>query len=107
MKLQYKSLHNLKEDLPQGQAIDQMNFVENFTCTSDKEVRNEYWNSSAATLHPVITYYSALDGTLTLVTYIFVSHDLAHNFGTVFTILRQLMPNMKMKIPLRKLSLLD
>lgn len=34
VKLQYKALHNLKEKLPQGHAIVQMDFAENFTCTS-------------------------------------------------------------------------
>lgn len=73
-----------------------MDFAENFTCTSAEEVQSAYWNSSAVTLHPVVTYYRAEDESLTHDNYVFVSDDLAHNFGTVFAILDQLMPKMKM-----------
>lgn len=67
-----------------------MDFAETFTCTSAEELQSAYWNSSAVTLHPVVTSYRAEDGTLTHDNYVFVSDDLGHNFGTVFAILDQL-----------------
>lgn len=79
-----------------------MDVAENFTCTSAEKVQSAYWNSSTVTLHPVGTYHIAEDGTLTHDNYVFVSDDLAHNFGTVFAILDQLMPKMKTKVPLLK-----
>lgn len=99
VRLQYEALHNLKDNLPEGHAIIQMDFAENFTCSSAEEVQSAYWNSCAVTLHPVVTYYRASDGKLTHNNYVFVSDDLAHNFGTVYAILDKLMPMIKMKIP--------
>lgn len=66
-KHQNMALHNLKENLPEGHAIVQMDdLVKNlFTCTSAEEVQSEYYNSSTVTLHPLVTYYRALDGTMT------------------------------------------
>jgi hypothetical protein len=99
VRLQYKALHSLKDNLPEGHVIVQMDFAENFTCSSAEEVQSAYWNPSAVTLHPVVTYYRALDGKLAHENYVFVSDDLAHNFGTVYAILDKLMPMIKMKIP--------
>lgn len=79
-----------------------MDFAETFTCTSAEELQSAYWNSSAVTLHPVVTSYRAEDGTLTHDNYVFVSDYLGHNFGTVFAILDQLMHKMKMKVPFLK-----
>lgn len=56
-----------------------MDFAETFTCTSAEEVQSAYWNSSAVTLHPVVTSYRAEDGTLTHDNYVFVSDYLGNS----------------------------
>lgn len=81
-----------------------MDFAENLTCTSAEEVQSAYWNSSEVTLHPVVTYYRAEDGTLTHDNYVFVSDDLAHNFGTLFAILDQLMQKNENESPTSEIN---
>lgn len=98
VRTQYQALTNLKENLPTGHAIVQMDFAENFSCCSSDEVQSAYWNSSAVTLHPVVLYYRGDGGELAHKNYVFVSNDLDHNIGTVYTILQQLVPEMKQYI---------
>ncbi|CAC5379205.1 unnamed protein product [Mytilus coruscus] len=98
VRIQYKALTNLKENLPAGNAIVQMDFAENFSCCSADEVQSAYWNSSSVTLHPVVVYYKDGDDKMAHTNYVFVSDDLGHNIGTVYTILQKLMPKIKQNI---------
>lgn len=57
VKTQYAAVSQLKENIPQGHVMLQMDFVENFSCVSADEVQSAYWNSSAVSLHPVVAYF--------------------------------------------------
>ena len=90
VRLQYQALHNLKENLPTGNAIVQMDFAENVSCCSADKVQSVFWNSSAVTLHPVVVYFKNENTELEHKIYIFVSDDLGHNIGSVYAILQKL-----------------
>lgn len=42
MQIQYNQMKVLKENLPDEEAIMQMDFVENYTCQSLEEVQSAY-----------------------------------------------------------------
>ncbi|CAC5378778.1 unnamed protein product [Mytilus coruscus] len=89
VRIQYKALTNLKENLPAGNAIVQMDFAENFRAVQQMRYKSAYWNSSSVTLHPVVVYYKDGDDKMAHTNYVFVSDDLGHNIGTVYTILQK------------------
>ncbi|XP_071164971.1 uncharacterized protein [Mytilus edulis] len=95
VRLQYQALNNLKENLPCENVIVQMDFAENFSCTSADEVQSAYWNSSAVTLHPVVVYFKNEQKELEHKNYVFVSDDLGHNIGSVYTIIQKLLSEIK------------
>lgn len=94
VKAQYKALNNLKDNLPDKHVIVQMDFAENFTCSSADEVQSAYWNSTPVTLHPIIVYYKEAT-ILKHKSYVIVSDDLGHNIGLVYAILKELVPEIK------------
>ena len=51
--MQYEQLKSLKKS-EVNEAIVQMDFVENYTCQSAKEIQSDYWNASMVTLHPAM-----------------------------------------------------
>lgn len=88
---QYTALNDLKTNLPQGHAIVQMDFAENFQCQTMDEIQSAYWNATSITLHPVVAYYK--DGeNLIHKNIVFVSDLNHHNSTAVVAILRNLIP---------------
>lgn len=57
VRVQYAQLKRLKENLPHGEVIAQMNFAENYLCQSCDEVQSAYWNSTMVSLHPIVIYF--------------------------------------------------
>ena len=99
VKIQYEQLKLLKENLPEDQAIVQMDFAENYTCQSLEEVQSAYWNASMVTLHPAVAYYRSEDGPLSHKSRVFVSDELGHNSATVYAFLKELISNLKTMLP--------
>ena len=58
VRVQYAQLKRLKENLPHGEVIAQMDFAENYLCQSCDEVQRAYWNSTIVSLHPVVVYFN-------------------------------------------------
>lgn len=50
---QFREVKYLKENLPNGHVIVQMDFAENYTCRSFEEVQSAYWNANS-------TYFAVL-----------------------------------------------
>lgn len=94
VNLQYKAMKELKDNLPEGHIIVQMDFSENFTCISADEVQSAYFNSSSVTLHPTVVYYRK-DGALNHKSIMFVSDDNGHNVGAVYTFMKKLLPEVR------------
>ena len=98
VKAQYKAMGNLKDNLPDGHCLVQMDFAENFTCTSADEVQSAYWNGTAVTLHPVVIYFKK-DDSLLHKNYVAVSDDLGHNIGLVYAIIKDIVTQVKQIVP--------
>jgi hypothetical protein len=89
------AIYTLKENLPQGHAMIQMDFAENCACTSAGQVQSTYWNSSVVTLHPVVTYFKDESNTLQHKNFAYVSDELGHNFGTVYSFVKDIVKEIK------------
>ncbi len=61
VKIQYRELKKLKGDLPEGEVIVQMDFSENYMCSTPGNVQSQFWNPAYVTLHPVVVYYKEGD----------------------------------------------
>lgn len=94
VKQQYKAMGDLKDNLPEGHVIAQMDFAENFTCSTADAVQSAYWNATTITLHPVVIYYREA-AELKHINYVFVSDDLGHNIGSVYAFLKRLIPEVR------------
>ncbi|KXJ26080.1 hypothetical protein AC249_AIPGENE6483 [Exaiptasia diaphana] len=82
VKIQYNQLKALKENLPKGHMIVQMDFAENYTCQSVEEVQSAYWNATMVTLHPAVAYYNEVEGESTSLNHhstVFISEELSHH----------------------------
>ena len=91
---QFHEVKRLKENLPNGLIIMQMDFAENYTCRSFEEVQIAYWNSNMVTLHPVVIYVKAY-GELQHYSYVIISDNLNHNASSVRAFLNKLIPEVK------------
>ena len=96
---QYGQLKKLKENLPAGEAIAQMDFAENYLCQSCDEVQSAYWNSTMVSLHPVVTYFKDGDDNLQHKSFVYTSDELSHNATSVFLILKKFVPELKCLVP--------
>ena len=88
VKIQYEQLKLPKENLPEDQAMVQMDFAENYICRSLEEVQSAYCNASMVTLHPSVAYYRSDDGPLSHKSRVFISDELGHNSTTVYAFLK-------------------
>jgi len=95
VKSQYAAVSTLKENLPQGHVMLQMDFAENFVCNTADEVQSAYWNSTVVTLHPVVAYFKNDNNDLSHKNFVYVSDDLGHNFGMVYAIMKDIMREIK------------
>lgn len=96
---QYKALTDLKNNLPDGHVIVQMDFAENFTCQTLDEIQSAYWNATPVTIHPVVAYAKSENGTLEHRNLAFISDVNNHNSNAVLAIIRQLVPQLKEAFP--------
>ncbi|XP_046544601.1 uncharacterized protein LOC124254795 [Haliotis rubra] len=84
VQTQYAQLRFLKGNLPDSHVIIQMDFAENYLCQCLDEIQSAYWNATMVTLHPAVVYFKN-NGVL--------------YFGTVYTILQSLLPEVKELVP--------
>ncbi|WAR12325.1 hypothetical protein MAR_026505 [Mya arenaria] len=71
--------------LPKGEFINVMISTYNDL----EEIQSAYWNTTAITLHPTVTYKKATDGKLTHDSIVFVSLVLQHNAAMVQVIIQK------------------
>ena len=93
--LQYSQLKRLKENLPKGEVIAQMDFAENYLCQSCDEVQSAYWNRVMVSIHPVVVYLKDADGHLKHKSFVFVSDELSHNSSSIYLILKKFLSELK------------
>jgi len=91
-------VRKLKDNLPAGHVLLQMDFAENYLCQT-VEVQSAYWNQTMVTLHPAVSYCRSRDGTLLHMSYVCVSDELAHDSSTVITFVHTLVPMIQDLLP--------
>ncbi|XP_076109458.1 uncharacterized protein LOC143078484 [Mytilus galloprovincialis] len=84
-----------KELRDEDHILVQMDFAENFACSSADEVQSAYWNGTVVTLHPVVVYFKENSDTLKHKNFVYVSDDLGHNFGAVYAFIKDIVNEMK------------
>ena len=87
---QYVELKKLKDSLPTTSLLLQMDFAENFSCSSGpRNVQSSYWNPQIVTLHPIMVYYRETVGGGA--SFCYMSSVPSHNTTMVVTILKSLL----------------
>lgn len=99
VKQQYAAVSKMKECLPKDQVLIQMDFSENYSCSTLEEIQSAYWNSSMVTLHPAVIYYRGEFDELKHTSYVHVSEVLNHNASMVICIINSLINIVKAIIP--------
>lgn len=92
VKNQYSEIRKLKGNLSNGNVVAQLDFAENYTCTSYDEVQSAFWNKSMVTIHPIVVYYRDASGKLVHKSLAIASEELSHTAAAVLTFLKHLMP---------------
>lgn len=82
-------MKRLKENLPEGEVIAQVDFAENYLCQSCDEVQSAYWNSTMVSLHPIVVYFKGDDGKLQHKSFVYISEELSHNSISLSLILNK------------------
>jgi hypothetical protein len=77
----------MKERLPLGHILAQMDFSENYACQNMEEIQSAYWNATAVTLHQVVLYLKGHDGSLNHISAVYVSEVLDHNVAGHWSLL--------------------
>ena len=79
-------------------AVGVLDFSKNVCCTQQDEAQSAYYSHTQVTLHPVVCLYKQ-DGVVVRDSVIFVSDDLKHDAGAVFTFVNQLVEHLRMQNP--------
>ena len=88
---QYAELRSLKKNLANDHVAIQMNFAENYMCSSAAAIQSEYWNKEFVAFHPCVIYYKS-NGSLQHKSVVSVSDELSHGCGMVYAFIKQLIP---------------
>ncbi len=99
IRMQFKEMKTLKENLDAGHCIVHMDFSENYSCKSVQEIQSAYWNQTSVTLHPVVVYFKQGSDDLQHKSLVFISDEMGHNSASVLTIIDQLIPEIKLIQP--------
>lgn len=91
-------MRKLRENLPENEIVLWMDFAENFLCTSVEAVQSSYWNQAMVSLHTMVAYFPQQHDQR-LQSYVAVSDVLSHNATVVYTILKNLIPQLKTEYP--------
>jgi enterochelin esterase-like enzyme len=92
-----------RESLKNGEIFIWMDFAENFTCSAVEEVQSAYWNSEMVTLHTMVIYFpkGRVWSHKSVVT---ISDVLQHNATMVYSIIKSLIPFIRIQYPELKTS---
>jgi hypothetical protein len=76
---QAKYISDLKEKLPMAEIIILMDFAENYRFILQDASQSFHWNTTQATIHPVIVYFRKEDGSLAFKNYAVFSDEMQHD----------------------------
>ncbi len=86
IKNQYTHLRHLKDNLPDGDVVIQMDFAEDYRCRSQQEVQSAYWSPEQVTIHPIVFYHKG-NGNLLHKSMAVILDESKHDAGAIFAIL--------------------
>ncbi|CAC5390838.1 unnamed protein product [Mytilus coruscus] len=97
---QYEELRKLKENLPNGHVLAQLDFAEDYTCTTYDEVQSAYWNKTMVTIHPIVVYFRNIEnGKIEHKSFAMISDELSHTAAAVLAFLRSLLSKLHELVP--------
>ena len=97
---QYEAIKLLKENLPEGHAIVQMDYAENWCCSFMFEIQSAFYGKDQITLHPMVIYTrQAGTDVLKNTNFVGVSEVTNHSFPTTLTFITKLMVEIRRLIP--------
>jgi len=76
-----------------------MDFAENYSCVSLKEIQSAYWNATAISLHTMVVYSNSNGNSTRVQSHVAVSDVMSHNASSVYTILKKLVSLLKKEHP--------
>ena len=93
-------MQQLKGNINEQTCTVLMDFAENFVSTYGEEIQSAYFNKNSVTLHPLVVHYTNAgaenyDKELACRSYEAIVDSRSHSASTVFAILQQLMPMLK------------
>ena len=91
IKTQYLAQQTLKQKLNEKDVYIHMDFAEDYTCMSQKEIQSAYWSQSKVTIHPVVAYFKK-DRKLSHQSFVFISDEPNHDSKFVYALLKKLVP---------------
>lgn len=95
VKNQYTEIRRLKENLPVGHVVAQLDFSENYTCTSYDEVQSAFWNKSMV----IAVYFRNEENQLIHKSFAVISDELSHNASAILAFIEHVVPIFKELIP--------
>ena len=84
----------LKILLLEAHAFGQMDFAEDFKCTTQGEIQSPYWNATHVTIHPTMIYYKQ-EGSLFHQSVVYISSEPGYNTPAVYSIMKKMVASIK------------
>ena len=96
---QFTQCQLLKETLPIGHCIVQMDYAENWNCGYLKEISAAYYSKDQVTLHPMVVKVRNSEGELITTTHVGVTSTTNHSFPTTWAFVKKLVAKLKEQYP--------
>lgn len=97
-KKQSQFINNRKMNLSSSEVMVDFDFSENFSCVVQDAAQAFHFNNDQCTVFPVFYYYR-LDSKIIHKSCIFLSKSKEHGTAAVYTVLQQLIPDIKNNVP--------
>lgn len=109
-KQQAKFLKCLKDELEVNEAINILDFSENYSFVIQDSVQGYYWSNDQATIHPLVTYYKDPEDPteLKVISHVMISDFMKHGKSAVYAFQKQFVASLKEILPgLKKIHYLS
>ena len=101
VRLQFKELKYLKENLPNDKIIIHEDFSKNFQVKQQREVMASHWTNENVTVFTAVVYYKE-DDELKHSSYAIVSDDLFHEKGSIYAFNKAILTDVCKKVKVNK-----
>ncbi|MES9901739.1 MAG: hypothetical protein ABW168_03535 [Sedimenticola sp.] len=80
---QIKQFNSIKNELPDGQTLQVMDFAKNRAVIYQDEIKSAFYTQEQITMHPIITYYNNSIGLQVKHSAVVISEDNTHDYHAV------------------------